>query len=404
MHSVAVVFVLLGALCVFTRNAQAAKQLRFVQAIWRHGDRAPGALPYPNDRHTEDHWPRGWNQLTNEGMRQLKDLGQFMRQRYAGTFVNPTYNAKEVVVVSSDKPRALVSAQSLLYGFFPPSAHEKFDNAINWHPIPVHSNGFNVEDPLLKPTKFACPTYERLVVKEQEKYAKRIFAQFADLFRFVRNATGFERIGLEELKSLGELNKELEHSMPQPSWVMRTWPKHSNKTTVALLTELALHERLSRLERPALAHLRGGYLLGDWLQRAHSIAKGKKIKPRKMLLYSSHDGTLQSFLHVLEVANGIQIPYAGCVIMEIYENDGHYTAKLLFRHGTELSPLAVKGCGEECSVEMFISVLKKRAIFTLEKLHKECGRSYCDNSLPEQDDTPNDHHNTKRNNKSKKLN
>jgi prostatic aicd phosphatase len=73
-----------------------SKQLQFVQAVWRHGDRAPSDLPYPNDKYDEEYWPRGWNQLTNEGMRQLKDLGQFMRQRYVGSFINHTYNVKEV--------------------------------------------------------------------------------------------------------------------------------------------------------------------------------------------------------------------------------------------------------------------------------------------------------------------
>lgn len=96
-------------------------------------------------------------------MRQLKDLGQFMRKRYAGRFVNETFNGKEVcpkiflnlnktffkiLIQSSDKARAIVSAQSLLNGFFPPAAHETFEEGLNWHPIPVHSNGIDNEDPV----------------------------------------------------------------------------------------------------------------------------------------------------------------------------------------------------------------------------------------------------------------
>lgn len=44
-----------------------ARELKFVQAIWRHGDRSPTKLPYPNDPYTEDHWPRGFSQLTDVG-------------------------------------------------------------------------------------------------------------------------------------------------------------------------------------------------------------------------------------------------------------------------------------------------------------------------------------------------
>lgn len=45
--------------------------LIIMQAIWRHGDRAPGDLPYPKDKYNETFWPRGWDQLTNVSERKL---------------------------------------------------------------------------------------------------------------------------------------------------------------------------------------------------------------------------------------------------------------------------------------------------------------------------------------------
>lgn len=42
-----------------------ARELVFVQALWRHGDRAPLSLPYPKDPYNESAWQRGWQQLTN---------------------------------------------------------------------------------------------------------------------------------------------------------------------------------------------------------------------------------------------------------------------------------------------------------------------------------------------------
>ncbi|KAI6193235.1 hypothetical protein M3Y96_00997000 [Aphelenchoides besseyi] len=240
--------------------AIAEPKLKFVQAIWRHGARAPESLPYPNDKNGEDKWPRGYNQLTN------------------------------IAVLSSDKERALVSAQSMLYGLFPPASHERFEEHLPWHPIPVHSNGYRGEDP------------------------------YADFFDYLEKMTGYQQIGLDELKRLSEIGKEIEQSLPQPDWMHKKWPNYQNKTTVELITALALEERLTRLSKRELSRLRGGLLLGDWLKRAEKVVKEKQKKPRKMLLYSSHDGTLQSFLHVMGVADGIQIPYAGCVIMEIYDD------------------------------------------------------------------------------------
>lgn len=33
--------------------------------IIRHGDRAPGELPFPLDSHNESEWPREWDSLTS---------------------------------------------------------------------------------------------------------------------------------------------------------------------------------------------------------------------------------------------------------------------------------------------------------------------------------------------------
>jgi hypothetical protein len=159
-----------------------------------------------------------------------------------------------VFVQSSDKARAIVSAQSLLYGFFPPAAHEKFDNAINWHPIPVHCSGIDAEDPvcltltwkfiysanfdhfqLLKPTKFACPTFDKEVVTVQKNFADELFTKNAEFYEFVRNQTGFKEFGLGELKSLSEVSKEVDHGMKQPEWLHKKWPKEGGKTTLDLV-------------------------------------------------------------------------------------------------------------------------------------------------------------------------
>lgn len=63
--------IILLAMCAIVIEAVNAQresddeELVYVQAIWRHGDRAPTHLPYPNDEYNETVWPRGWGQITN---------------------------------------------------------------------------------------------------------------------------------------------------------------------------------------------------------------------------------------------------------------------------------------------------------------------------------------------------
>lgn len=83
-------------LTIFAHKTTSDK-LVYVQAIWRHGDRAPDELPYPEDPYDEDYWPRGYGMLTNIGMQQLHGVGAFFRQRYVNSFINGSFNYKEVV-------------------------------------------------------------------------------------------------------------------------------------------------------------------------------------------------------------------------------------------------------------------------------------------------------------------
>ncbi|KJH40063.1 hypothetical protein DICVIV_14022 [Dictyocaulus viviparus] len=86
----------LTAIYLFGRcPSSTARELVFVQAIWRHGDRAPTSLPYPKDPYDEIVWPRGFKQLTNEGIRQMHELGTYFRRRY-GEFISSHYDSNQV--------------------------------------------------------------------------------------------------------------------------------------------------------------------------------------------------------------------------------------------------------------------------------------------------------------------
>ncbi|CAD6191783.1 unnamed protein product [Caenorhabditis auriculariae] len=76
------------------------KELKFVQVVWRHGDRSPTDT-FPTDYFQESAWKfggGGWGQLSPLGMSQHLRLGKRLRARYVtgGTysFLPPVYDSK----------------------------------------------------------------------------------------------------------------------------------------------------------------------------------------------------------------------------------------------------------------------------------------------------------------------
>ncbi|VDK17437.1 unnamed protein product [Anisakis simplex] len=261
------VFLLLFTAAFQLTAVECLRELVYVQAIWRHGDRAPTKYPYPNDKYTEQYWPRGWGHLTSTGMKQLYRLGHFFRQRY-GNYIGSRYNVSEVrsSVMATSVDRATESAQAMLRGLFP-----------MWQPVPFHSTTPGEPDPV-----------------SSDHNAK---------------------VGLAEVLRIHNLL----HNMTQPDWLYKKWPNHNYDTTYEIVQKIKLRSRLNQFNSPTKAMLRGGLLAGHFLQRALNVSKGVRLSPSKMMLYSSHDVTIQPLLHALGINNDLLVPYAGCLIMEVYK-------------------------------------------------------------------------------------
>uniref|UniRef100_A0A672SSC1 Lysosomal acid phosphatase n=1 Tax=Sinocyclocheilus grahami TaxID=75366 RepID=A0A672SSC1_SINGR len=93
---------------------------------------------YPTDPYKESDWPQGFGQLSQEGMKQHFELGQFLKKRYTG-FLSEDYDRHEIFIRSTDVDRTLMSAEVNLAGMFPPNGSEVFNPDMKWQPIPVHT-------------------------------------------------------------------------------------------------------------------------------------------------------------------------------------------------------------------------------------------------------------------------
>lgn len=54
---------------------------------------------------------------------------------------------------SSEASRAIVSAQAVLNGLYPPRNRtdgfdDHFDKELDWQPLPIHSTGYGIPDPV----------------------------------------------------------------------------------------------------------------------------------------------------------------------------------------------------------------------------------------------------------------
>ncbi|KAK0399872.1 hypothetical protein QR680_003252 [Steinernema hermaphroditum] len=375
---------LLVLLSVFVTTAE-AENLKYVQAIWRHGDRAPSKLPYPKDIYDEANWPRGWGQLTNVGMEEMRELGHFLRHTYCSEkkkFIHKDYDSTEVYILSTDADRALTSAQSLLSGMFPPEKPFIWNKSVKWQPIPVHAFEAGQPNPLLRPTAYKCPAYDKLLKEINTPLKEELLRNHTKFIEFVQENTGIpdSKSIVAEIVKLVDLNREMKHNLSQPDWVHKRWPEYSHNTTVEIITEMKRRDRMSEFEDSKLAVFRGGFLLGDFLTRAKNAVDSNNKNMHNMMLYSSHDGTVSALLSAMNVSDRQLVPYASCVIMEVVEDKKEHFVKLHYRKNKELIPLTVPGCEHKCAFAKFYDLLRPRAIFE-EKQLKEV-RSAMDSVPP----------------------
>ncbi|VDM63163.1 unnamed protein product [Angiostrongylus costaricensis] len=255
-------------------HSLADRNLVFVQAIWRHGDRAPLSLPYPNDPYNETAWQRGWAQLTNVrylsliislsniGMKQMNELGIYFRMRY-GFFISSHFVPSEVYIRSSDSDRALTSAQAFLAGFYPASGSFQWQRGNHWQPIPVHATSPGEPDLLLKPTSISCKNIDKLVDEDYEKQAKYYEGQYGEMFKLLAEQTGIANFSYRYVSQIYDVRREtifltllqLVHNMvaKQPQWVFKHWPQYNDRNTLDIISELRQIQRSTKFNSPTKA-------------------------------------------------------------------------------------------------------------------------------------------------------
>uniref|UniRef100_A0A8D0BMF9 acid phosphatase n=1 Tax=Salvator merianae TaxID=96440 RepID=A0A8D0BMF9_SALMN len=305
--------------------------------IYRHGDRSPIEI-YPNSLHNESDWPQGFGQLSTIGMQQQYALGQYIKKRYAN-FLSPRYKREEILVLSSETDRTIMSAQANLAGLFPPTGDQIWNPDLHWQPIPVHVVP-KEKDPRLRFPNFDCARYRELLRE----------TMLSKEFQFDYN-NPCVKIGNMIKTNLFILQSVHNYTLPE-------WATAEVQAKLAELTVLSLSSLFGIYKTEEKARLQGGLLVKTIVEKLYTVAENPGN--RKMLIYSAHDTTLGALQMALNVYSESLPPYAACQIFELYqENDGEHTVEMHFRNDTSKEPylLTLPGCSPACPLSKFVELV-----------------------------------------------
>lgn len=366
-HTMQTLILLFGLTTLVTGQST----LKLVNLLYRHGDRSPIEI-FPTDTNRDDKWPQGRGWLTTIGMQQHYTLGGWLRRRYVDTgYLSKDYKNTEIIIHSSDVSRCLMSAYCNLAGLYPPGPDRVFNASLNWQPIPVHTRPTSEDNTLSM--RETCPVYMKLFnesfylpdIQKEEKENK-------DFYAWLGHHTGVDHEDLRNIWEIGDtLLIEKTHNLTLPPWL--------NNTVYEKIRSLVDYQWSYRFKTKQMERLKGGPLLGEFLENMEDKIKVNSSNTYKMYMYSAHDSTVAALLRVLQVFNGVSPPYAAMVIMELHQNtSGQNFVKLYYKNSTTdsdaIQDVSIPNCDNECPLQKFIALNKPMTPTPSEWL-QECGLS-----------------------------
>lgn len=344
-------------------NGQEAAEDTLVQVhvIFRHGQRTP-ADTYPNDPHINFTFdPVGWGQLTNEGKRQQYEQGQFLRRRY-DALLGSKLTSAVFSAMSTDVDRTMMSAQLECAGLWPPQGTQKWNENLNWQPVPIRAQPLKQDSLLL--VRIPCPRYhyELERVEREDENVKKVMEENADLFKELTGITGMNIATPDDVQSLyNTLLAEELFNLTLPEWTKNYYPDRLVPLTSFSFSLGAYTKTLQRIK--------GGPLLKKILADSEEMVQNGSGK--KMHLYAGHDSTVSNILMTIGVFDE-QVPvYNIMTIVELHRgpNPGGFGFKIFLRNTTlhEPYPLTVPECGHFCPLERFKDLTKEVIPTSLEE-------------------------------------
>ncbi|KYN27058.1 Prostatic acid phosphatase, partial [Trachymyrmex cornetzi] len=320
--------------------------------LFRHGDRTPTEA-YPKDPYKNYDWPGGWGSLTKKGMRQLYNMGQWIRLKY-GPIIGRKFESTATLIRSSYADRCVMSALALLAGLFTPSSEDMFVPGLTWTPVPVHSIPRELDKLIVM--KAPCPKLEAALKQAYIEEEKKSDKKMAEYYKELTKHTGQNISTITDVEFLyNTLEIEEQHDLQLPAWTQNFYNDEMREIaarSLAIFTEGTIQKRL-----------RGGPLLKEIL---HHMGESKdNPKSKRSYFYSAHDVTIVNVMRTMGFTNELLKPdYGAMIILELHfsNNGADQEVKALYLNNTEMDnahPLKIPNCASPCLLQNLKQVWHK---------------------------------------------
>uniref|UniRef100_A0A0C9R3E7 acid phosphatase n=1 Tax=Fopius arisanus TaxID=64838 RepID=A0A0C9R3E7_9HYME len=325
-------------------------RVKFLNVIFRHGERAPlasGTEVFPTNPYVNYTFPpNGQGQLTNKGKQQVYDLGVHIREKY-DDFLGDKYHPSLARAQSSNSDRTKMSLQLMMAGTFPPSSEQQWNSILHWQPVVM--NYVSGPDVLVMSTE--CPQFSAEFERTMElPEVHEKIAEYDELKNNLTKWTGKTIAGTRDiagiygcLRALNSIGFEL------PEWTKGIFPDG------ILLNATLLHFRLCSYTK-RLKTLNGGIMLKNFVDTMSSVIDGQ-LPDLKLNIFSAHDYNIASLLDVFDIIESHVPHYSSGIFVELLEDDYHkYYVRVFYYKGipAERVPVNITGCGESCPFDKFV--------------------------------------------------